>query len=344
MSKRNVRQSQPSDPLLVVEDLRIAFEQAHGWFTAVRGLDFSVEPGEVLGIVGESGSGKSVTVRALLGLLPSSRCSVTGRAHFLGQDLLALTDAELDNVRGREAAMIFQDPMSSLNPVLSIESQVVEGYLAHRKGSRSEVSTMAEDSLRRVGLPRPSDLLHRYPHELSGGMRQRVLIAMALMTSPVLLIADEPTTALDVTVQAQILELLRSLVADEGMALIIISHDVGVIAELADKVAVMYDGRIVESGDVVDVLTTPQHPYTRGLIEATPKANSPALPEPIPGAPPALDVEISGCSFHVRCRYAQPSCAESIPPLIQLVGDHWAACPVVAGKLDATSFPAQEGT
>ena len=319
--------------LLVVRDLDVGFETRAGLLNAVHEVTFAVGEGEVLGIVGESGSGKSVSSRALLGLIRPPGKVLGGEVWFRGKDLLKASEKELDSVRGNQIGIVFQDAMSSLNPVVRIGKQIIEVYRAHRHVSRQEAGLKAEEMLGLVGLPNPDMQMRRYPHELSGGMQQRVLMAMTLVAEPDLLIADEPTTALDVTVQAQILELFRDLISERGMALIFVTHDIGVIADLADTVAVMYNGRIVEQGDVREVLLQPAHPYTRGLLSATPRTTALTLPSPIPGTPPRIEEIISGCSFHPRCSLAVAACEVETPRLVPLSVNHKAACPVTAGAL-----------
>ncbi len=299
--------------LLEVNGLKTWFQTPWGTIKAVDGVSFTVNKGEILGLVGESGSGKSITGFSILGLLDAPGKVVDGTIRFNGEDLRAASAARLRALRGDRIAMIFQDPMMTLNPVLTIGTQMVETVFAHRKASHAEARAMARDALGRVGIPRPEERLDAYPHEFSGGMRQRVAIAIALLHEPDLIIADEPTTALDVTIQSQILSEVQSLVAEMGMGLIWISHDLGVVAGLANRIAVMYAGRLVEEGPVDPVLDTPRHPYTQGLISSTPIANERGRPlRQIRGtAPPPLD-RPQGCPFQPRCDYADAACASEL--------------------------------
>jgi peptide/nickel transport system ATP-binding protein len=312
----------PAAPLLEVEDLRVRLRTPRGPADVVNGLGYTVGHGETVAVVGESGSGKSVSVLALLGLLPARVATVTGRALLQGEDLLTMPRERLRRVRGPGVGMIFQDPMTSLNPVLTVGRQLVEGIRAHTDLDKRAARDRASDLLAEVGLPDPRGGLDRYPHELSGGMRQRVMIAIALSNSPSLLIADEATTALDVTVQAQILDLVAKLQAEHGTGVIWITHDLGVVAGIADRVLVMYGGRCVEDGTVDDVLTQPAHPYTRGLLGALPDlaveradGEAPELAT-VPGTPPAPTDLPSGCVFWPRCPVrADPRCETEQPPL-----------------------------
>jgi peptide/nickel transport system ATP-binding protein len=309
--------------VLEVEDLRVRLRTPRGPAHVVNGLSYSVGRGETVAVVGESGSGKSVSVLALLGLLPARTATVTGRALLQGEDLLAMPPDRLRQVRGPGAGMVFQDPMTSLNPVLTVGRQIVEGIRAHGEVSASDARRRAVDLLAEVGLPDPEGAVDRYPHELSGGMRQRVVIAIALSNSPALLIADEATTALDVTVQAQIIELIENLQADHGTGVIWITHDLGVVAGIADRVLVMYGGRCVEDGTVDDVLERPAHPYTRGLLGSLPDLATPPGPDgeipdlaTVPGLPPAPTDLPPGCVFWPRCPVrADPRCEIEQPPL-----------------------------
>jgi peptide/nickel transport system ATP-binding protein len=310
-------------PVLAVEDLRVRLRTPRGPADVVNGLSYTVAAGETVAVVGESGSGKSVSVLALLGLLPARVATVTGRAVLQGEDLLTMSPERLRQVRGPGAGMVFQDPMTSLNPVLTVGKQIVEGIRAHGDVSKEAARRRAADLLGEVGLPDPERALDRYPHELSGGMRQRVIIAIALSNEPALLIADEATTALDVTVQAQIIDLVEKLQADRGTGVIWITHDLGVVAGIADRVLVMYGGRCVEDGTVDDVLEHPAHPYTRGLLGSLPEL---ALPGPdgrvpdlatVPGVPPAPTDLPAGCVFWPRCPVrSDPRCETEQPPLV----------------------------
>ncbi|MFW3169864.1 ABC transporter ATP-binding protein [Geodermatophilus sp. CPCC 206100] len=312
----------PGTPLLEVSDLRVRLRTPRGPADVVNGLSYAVGEGETVAVVGESGSGKSVSVLALLGLLPSGVATVSGQALLHGEDLLTMAPERLRQVRGPGVGMVFQDPMTSLNPVLTVGRQLVEGIRAHGEVTKADARRRAAELLREVGLPDPDRALDRYPHELSGGMRQRVVIAIALSNSPSLLIADEATTALDVTVQAQIIELVETLQADHGTGVIWITHDLGVVAGIADRVLVMYGGRCVEDGTVDDVLERPAHPYTRGLLGALPDLAQPAVDgQPpdlatVPGVPPAPTDLPPGCVFWPRCPVrSDPRCETEQPPL-----------------------------
>jgi peptide/nickel transport system ATP-binding protein len=320
-----------STPLLDVRDLHVTFRSRFGAVTAVDGLDLSVAPGEVVGVVGESGSGKSVSMMSILGLLQGPNTTVTGTAEFRGSDLLRMSGKELRRVRGREIAMIFQDPMTALTPVYTVGWHIVEQLRAHQTLSKAKAKARAVELLDSVGIPNAARRASAYPHELSGGMRQRAVIAMALSCNPALLIADEPTTALDVTTQAQILELLRELQREYGSAIIMITHDIGVVSTLADRVVVMYGGKPVEQGARREVFRSARHPYTRGLLASVPRLDGPAkqLLAAIPGKPPALSDLPDGCRFAPRCSHRFDRC-DAEPPLAPGVG-HRSAC-----WLDAT--------
>jgi oligopeptide/dipeptide ABC transporter ATP-binding protein len=312
--------------LLAIRDLRVAFRKDGIVSEAVRGIDIDIRRGEVLGIVGESGSGKSVGMLAALGLA-AANAVVSGSVRFKGMELLGQPASKLRKIRGAEIAMIFQDPLSSLNPVMKVGEQVAEAVRLHNPGlSRHEAMQRAISLLELVTIPQPERRATQYPHEFSGGMRQRVMIAMAVANDPDLLVADEPTTALDVTVQAQILEVLRALRDRLGLGLILITHDLGVLAGYADRVAVVYCGKIVEQADVFDLFANPRHPYTRGLIGSIPTiAESRETLFSIPGAPPALGKLPGGCAFHPRCLYAQARC-RSEEPGQRLVENRLVAC------------------
>jgi peptide/nickel transport system ATP-binding protein len=299
-----------SQPVLEVRDLVTAFATRDGELRAVNGVSFLLAPGEVLGLVGESGSGKSVTGFSILGLVDAPGRIVSGSVRFEGRELVGAPSEELRRLRGRRIAMIFQDPMMTLNPVLSVETQMVEAVLAHERVSRASARERAVQALGRVGIAAPAQRLAQYPHQFSGGMRQRVAIAIALLHRPALIIADEPTTALDVTVQGQILFEMQRLVREAGTALIWITHDLAVVAGLADRIAVMYAGRIVEQGLAAEVLDAPLHPYTRGLLDSVP-ANNPVggRLRQIPGMTPALLRLDAGCAFRARCSRAAAECA-----------------------------------
>jgi oligopeptide/dipeptide ABC transporter ATP-binding protein len=313
--------------LLEVEGLRVRLPTAAGRVTVVDGIDYRVEPGEVYGIAGESGSGKTMSVLALMGLLPPGAV-VEGRTVFGGRDLLRLPPRALRQLCGVELGMVFQDPMTSLHPMLSIGTQLTEHVRSHFGVGRREAAARALDLLREVRIPDPEGSLKAFPHQFSGGMRQRIAIAIALVCRPKLLIADEPTTALDVTVQAGIIRLLDRLRRESGLAIVLISHDLGVLSAIADRVAVFYAGRIVEGGTREDVLSRPRHPYTRGLLDALPHPEAAAAHlVAIAGTPPAPGRIPPGCSFHPRCPYALESCRESVPPLAAVNG-RTLACPV----------------
>jgi peptide/nickel transport system ATP-binding protein len=317
-------------PLLQVEALHVQFPTEDGVVHAVDGISYSIDKGRTLGIVGESGSGKSVSSLTTLGLTRSQGAQVEGRMLFAGEDLVAMSDDELRKIRGNDIAMIFQDPLSSLHPFYKVGSQLMEAVLTHRKVSRKAARDRAIELLELVGIPDPPRRVDQYPHEFSGGMRQRVMIAMALANEPKLLIADEPTTALDVTVQAQILALLEDLQRRLGMAIIIITHDLGVVAEIADEICVMYAGRIVERGSTEHIFASPQHPYTWGLLKSIPRLDSPRDEElvPIAGRPPSLINRPSGCHFHPRCTYVRDAHKRVDPQLEAVPGEpgHSVAC------------------
>jgi peptide/nickel transport system ATP-binding protein len=319
-----------TDPLLSVDDLRVSFRTGDGTVRAVDGISYSVEAGKTLGIVGESGSGKTVSSLTTLGLTRVSNATVSGQIMFDGQDMVTLPDEKLRGVRGNDMAMIFQDPLSALHPFYKVGWQLVEAMQAHRSLSRSAARARAAELLDLVGIPDPKRRLDQYPHEFSGGMRQRAMIAMALSNEPKLLIADEPTTALDVTVQAQILALLEDLQSRLGTAIIIITHDLGVVAEIADDICVMYAGRIVERGSTEDIFNSPQHPYTWGLLNSIPRLDSPRGEElvPVAGRPPSLINRPSGCHFHPRCPYVRDAHRRIDPKLSPVDGsaEHVVAC------------------
>ena len=322
--------------LLEVEGLWIRLPTDAGPAPIVRGIDYRVEPGEVFGIAGESGSGKTMSVLALMGLLPAG-AAVEGQAVFEGRDLLRLPRQQLRRICGRELAMVFQDPMTSLHPMLSIGTQLTEHVRRHLGLGRREAAELAVQALRDVRIPDPDSALHAFPHQFSGGMRQRIAIAVALACRPKLLVADEPTTALDVTVQAGIIRLLDRLRNESGLTIVLITHDLGVLSAIADRVAVFYAGRVVEAGSRADVLGTPRHPYTRGLLDALPHPEAADTPlVAINGAPPTPRQVPPGCAFHPRCPYAQASCREAIPPLLPVDG-RVLACPVDPLRPRATS-------
>jgi peptide/nickel transport system ATP-binding protein/oligopeptide transport system ATP-binding protein len=317
-------------PLLAVEDLRIAFRVDGADVAVVRDLSFEVRAGETLGIVGESGCGKSMTALALMGLVPSPPGRVArGSIRLEGEELVGAGEARLRRVRGSEISMVFQEPMTSLNPVFTVGEQIAETARAHLGLSRRAARERAVDMLRLVGIPSPDARARDYPHQLSGGMRQRVMIAMAVSCRPKVLIADEPTTALDVTVQAQIFDLLNEIQRDFGAAIVLITHDMGAISEMADRVAVMYAGRVIEEAHADDVLDHPQHPYARGLISCIPALGKDETElREIPGVVPPLHLLGNGCAFADRCDYAQARCLREKPALINH-GHHPAACHAV---------------
>jgi oligopeptide transport system ATP-binding protein len=316
------------EPLLSLEDLHVRFWTRRGIVHAVNGITFDIAPGETLGIVGESGCGKSVTSLAILGLLARNGHVESGRALFGGRDLIRQSDRALRRIRGREIAMIFQDPMSSLNPVLTIGRQIREALQTHFDMDRKEAEKTAAEALDRVGIPSAKARTRDYPHQFSGGMRQRAMIAMALACKPKLLIADEPTTALDVTIQAQILDLLRALVAEENAALILITHDLGVVAGMCERVNVMYAGMFMETGSAEQLFGTPRHPYTLGLLQSVPRLDAArrARLQPIEGAPPNMLRAPTACPFQPRCRYEIDLSRQQVPPLVEIEPGHMVAC------------------
>jgi oligopeptide transport system ATP-binding protein len=316
------------EALLSVEDLRVEFWTSRGTIYAVNGISFDIAPGETLGIVGESGCGKSVTALALLGILSRAGRTPTGTALFGGRDLLKLSDRQLRGIRGKEIAMIFQDPMTSLNPVLTIGRQLREALETHFGMKRKEANERAAELIDRVGIPSARERIKDYPHQFSGGMRQRVMIAMALACKPKLLIADEPTTALDVTIQAQILNLLRELVAEENAAMILITHDLGVVAGTCERVNVMYAGMFMETGSASQLFARPRHPYTLGLLQSIPRLDAArkARLQPIPGNPRDMLAPPAACPFQPRCRYEVELSSQEVPPLVEIESGHKVAC------------------
>jgi len=317
-----------ASPLIEIEGLRVSFQGDDGRIThAVDQVDLSVANGATLGLVGESGCGKSVTSLAIMGLLPKPSATVSGAIRFDGFDLLDVPDKTLRDLRGNRLAMIFQEPMTSLNPSFTIGDQIIETILRHRGGSRRSARERAIELLRRVRIPSPDKRIDEFPHKLSGGMRQRVMIAMALACDPQLLIADEPTTALDVTLQAQILDLMRELKAASGAAIILITHDLGVVAEVCDEVAVMYAGEIVERAAVDELFATPQHPYTVGLLGSIPRLDRRiAHLATIEGMVPNMANPPQGCRFAARCPFVETACTKSPPPLAMLNATHASRC------------------
>src|SRR6266567_6209265 len=311
-----------TEPLLDVQDLQVSFATEDGLVRAVDGVSFTLDRGEVVAIVGESGSGKSVTVMTLMGLTRSPNARFAGSARLRGGDLVTASEQELERVRGKEIAMIFQDPISSLSPVMRIGDQIAEQIRAHEKVSKADALDRAAGLMERVGIPRARDRLRAYPHEFSGGMRQRVMIAMALSLSPGVLIADEPTTALDVTVQAQILKEIKQLSSESDSGVIFVTHDLGVVADIADRVLVMYAGRVVEQGTLDEVFYDPQHPYTWGLLGSVTRMDRdpPKRLPSIPGLPPSLINAPKGCHFRPRCPHAFDPCRQ-VPPLQPRLAD-----------------------
>jgi peptide/nickel transport system ATP-binding protein len=322
----------PREALLSVGHLSVLFGTAGSSLRAVDDVSFTIAPRETLAIVGESGCGKSVTAMSLLRLLPANASRIMGSIQFGGQELLGLREAQMRAIRGNEISMIFQEPMTSLNPVLTVGRQIAETLALHQQLSRSAALAQAAEMLDRVRIPDAQRRLSEYPHQLSGGMRQRVMIAMALACKPQLLIADEPTTALDVTMQAQILALMRELRESTGTAVLLITHDLGVVAEMAERVLVMYAGRIVEQAPVDRIFDAPAHPYTRGLLDALPRLGSSVAADvrarlnEIPGVVPALSTRITGCPFAPRCAAASTRCHSETPALHAMSPDHAVAC------------------
>jgi oligopeptide transport system ATP-binding protein len=319
-----------NEPLLSVRDLRTYFHTDAGVVRAVDGVSFDISAGEVVGIVGESGSGKSVTAMTILGLLPTPPAKIeSGQIIWKGKDLLTSTEKELRKIRGAQIAMIFQDPMSSLNPVYTIGNQVEEMIRTHQDVSKAQARKQAVDMLALVGIPRAADRVDDYPHQFSGGMRQRAMIAMALACQPELLICDEPTTALDVTVQAQVLDVIEKSARELGAAILLITHDLGVVAGMTDRVMVMYGGQIVERAPVDELFYTPRMPYTWGLLSSIPRVDQEGLRlTPIPGAPPIMSRPPQGCRFSPRCAHTKPVCSEAVPELALIDGStvHEARC------------------
>jgi len=315
--------------LLEVKDLRTQFFTFSGVVKAVDGITYEVEEGETLGLVGESGCGKSVSALSLMRLIPDPPGKIVGgEVLFEGEDILRLDMDDMRRIRGAKMAMVFQEPMTSLNPVLTLERQLSETLQLHKGMTREQGRKEAVNLLARVGIPDPERRVRQYPHQFSGGMRQRVMIAMALSCNPKLIIADEPTTALDVTIQAQILELMKSLTREFGVALIVITHNLGVVARYADRVNIMYAGKIIERGTARQIYSNPRHPYTVGLLKSVPRLDQPrrAKLDPIEGQPPDLVNVPLGCAFRARCRWAVDKCATDTPPLMSVEDGHWSAC------------------
>jgi peptide/nickel transport system ATP-binding protein len=328
-------------PLLQVEHLQTVFRTPSGTIRAVDDLSFTINSGETVCIVGESGSGKSVASMSILRLLPTPPARITGKAIFKGRDLFGITEREMREVRGNKISMVFQEPMTSLNPVLTVGRQIAETLRTHEGISVRQAFTRAQDMLALVGIPEPTKRVRQYPHQMSGGMRQRVMIAMALACNPELLIADEPTTALDVTIQAQILDLMRDLKTKTNAAIMLITHDLGVVAEMAQRVIVMYAGTIVEEAPVRVLFASPRHPYTKGLLGAVPKlgasleSSSRQKLIEIPGIVPKRTITDTGCSFVGRCPVATSVCSQTTPPLASIAADHRVACHNLAASLVA---------
>lgn len=315
--------------LLEVKDLKTYFYTYEGVVKAVDGVTYELEEGETLGLVGESGCGKSVSALSIMRLIPDPPGKiVSGEIQFENEDILKVDMDDMRRIRGGKIAMVFQEPMTSLNPVLTVEKQLTETLELHMGMTHGEARTEAIDLLARVGIPDPDKRIKQYPHQFSGGMRQRVMIAMALSCNPRLIIADEPTTALDVTIQAQILELMKSLTTEFGVALIVITHNLGVVARYADRMNIMYAGKIIERGAASEIYANPRHPYTVGLLHSVPRLDQPRREklDPIEGQPPDLSRLPEGCSFRDRCRYAIDKCATDAPPLMPIGDAHWSAC------------------
>ena len=316
-------------PMLEVTDLRTYFDTDEGTVKAVDGVSFDLRRGETLAIVGESGSGKTVTALSILALLPKSATIEGGSIRFEGRELVGISAAEMQKIRGAEIAMIFQDPLTALNPVFTVGNQLIEAIRAHQNVSKHEAREIAISLLERAGIPEPTKRIDDYPHQLSGGMRQRAMIAMALSCCQKVLIADEPTTALDVTIQAQILSLMEGLQEELGVSIILITHDLGVVADIADRVLVMYGGRKVEFADIDELFVNSMHPYTWGLLRSLPRLDAERQAErlvPIPGVPPSLIHLPPGCHFYPRCRFRQERCAVEYPELREVANGHWSAC------------------
>ncbi len=330
-NREQVEQSlatQMEQPVLEVTDLQVTFNTYGGTVQAVRGVSFNVYRGETLAIVGESGCGKSVTSSAIMGLIPSPPGKITnGQVSFKGTDLTTLTKNELRKIRGVDISMIFQDPMTALNPTLTVGDQITEGIMQHTSISSLLAKKKAVQMMKLVGIPNPTERLKQYPHQFSGGMRQRIVIAIALMCEPELLIADEPTTALDVTIQAQILELFEEIQQKTGVSIILITHDLGVVAKIADRIAVMYAGKIIEVGTKREIFYEPNHPYTQGLLHSVPRLDLKGKPlQPIDGTPPDLFAPPVGCPFTARCPHAMVVCEKVMPPSTPLSETHGVNC------------------
>lgn len=315
------------EKVLEVKDLHVSFQTHAGEVEAIRGVDFHINKGEFVAIVGESGCGKTVTSEAIMGLIPNPPGFIKqGEIIFKNQDLVKFSEKEMRTIRGNKMGMIFQDPMTSLNPTMTIGNQIAEGIIKHRGLSKNEAKKVVIEFLELVGIPTPEERMNQYPHQFSGGMRQRVMIAIALVSMPDLLIADEPTTALDVTIQAQILELMKDLQEKMGTSTLLITHDLGVVAEVCDRVVVMYAGKVVETGTVDEIFYNPQHPYTKGLLKSIPRLDNKEPLIPIHGTPPELLNPPKGCAFAPRCEFAMKVCVEIDPELETVSETQRSAC------------------
>ena len=325
------------DVIIKVEDLKVTFFTPAGQVKAVNGISYELKRGEVLGIVGESGSGKSVAVNALMRLTPHPGRVVGGKMYFKGRDIMKMSKKEIRSIRGKDISMIFQDPMTSLNPVLRIGYQIMEALTLHTDMTKEQVREHAIEMLRMVGINNPDQRLVQYPHEFSGGMRQRVMIAMSLACSPEVLIADEPTTALDVTIQAQIMDIIKELRTKTNSAIILITHDMGLVSDVCDNVIVMYGGRIVEKGVIDDIFYRPAHPYTIGLIRCLPRLDDDEKKPlvPIEGQPVDMIEIPDGCAFHERCPNCLENCANEMPPIVEVSPSHFSACWLCAKEKEA---------
>jgi oligopeptide/dipeptide ABC transporter ATP-binding protein len=324
-----VSRCNPEDPVLDVRDLAVEFSSEEGPLRAVDGVSFTVDRGEIVGLVGESGAGKTLTSEAILGLIPHPPGHVTGEVRFRGRDLLVLDERALARIRGREIAMIFQNPAASLNPVFRVGDQIVEAMAVHGTDRRATLWRRAVEILTRVGIPSAEARVRDYPHQFSGGMAQRVMIGMGISCTPSLLIADEPTTALDVTIQAQVLALIRQLARELGMAVLLVSHDLGIVSQMCHRVIVMYAGRIVEEAPIAAVFRAPAHPYTRALMACLPELDGRRRLGAIPGMMPGLTTMPTGCRFHPRCAVAEARCSTDEPRLRPAGGEQIAACHLI---------------